>query len=135
MILLASLANAQTFNGSILEQQYNLTGLLTAGNDSAIDSPTNWLAAWNQQLGNIGIVTFLYVFAALLFLIIRRKEEVKDSEAGVYAGLMGTVLGVFLFVIDITNITDYKLITWAQLLPIVVLTGFAIYSNIMDRNF
>lgn len=127
--------SAPNFTGSILEQNFNLTPLMTTGTNSAIDNPPNWLAHWNQQLGNWGLVTFLYCFTALLFLIVRRRPEVKDSEATLYAGLVGSVLGVMLFVINITVIDGYKLITWGQLLPIIVITAFAIMLNMANRNY
>ncbi len=134
LLFLASSVTAQ-FNGSILEQNYNLTKLMSAGNDSAIDNPTQWIANWNIEMNDIGIVTFLYVFAGLLFLIIRKLPEVKDSEALLYAGLVSTVLGIFIFAIDITTIPDYKLLKWAALLPIIVITAFAIVLNYANRNF
>lgn len=123
------------FTGSILEQNYNLTKLMTAGNSSAIDNPPLWFANWNIQMGNIGIVTLLYVFAALLFFFIRRRPEVKDSEAIIYAGLVGTFIGVLLFVIELTALPGYKLITWAQLLPIIVITAFGVILNYVNRNY
>lgn len=123
------------FTGSILEQNYNLTKLMTAGNGSAIDNPPLWLANWNIEMGNIGLVTFLYVFAAILFFVIRRRPEVKDSEAIIYAGLMGTFIGVLLFVIELTALPGYKLITWAQLLPIIVITAFGVILNYVNRNY
>lgn len=139
-IFLASAVSAQHFNGSLLEQNYNLTALMGVGvegssNPSAIDDPPLWVARWNQELGNWGIVTFLYVFSALLFLVIRRRPEVKDSEATLYAGLVGSVLGILLFVIDIVALQGYKLITWGQLLPVVVITAFSIILNMANRNY
>lgn len=135
LILLCFTAQAQHFNGTILEQNYNLTPLMSVGSDSAIDNPPLWIANWNQQLNNIGIVTFLYVFSALLFLIIRLKPEVKDSEAALYAGFAGTIIGVLLFVIDLTALPGYKLITWTQLLPLILITAFAIILNYVNRNY
>ncbi len=122
------------FTGSILEQNYNLTKLITAGNESAIDNPTLWLTNWNIQMGNIGIVTFLYLFATVLFLVARAKPEIKDSEALLYAGLAGTIIGLLLFVIDIATLPGIKLITWIQLLPIIVITAFAIIMNYINRG-
>jgi len=123
------------FTGSILEQNYNLTSLMTAGNGSAIDNPPLWFANWNIQMGNIGLITFLYVFTAILFFVIRRRPEVKDSEALLYAGLAGTVIGVLFFVIELTALPGYKLVTWAQLLPMIVITALAIILNYINRNY
>lgn len=139
-IFLASAVLAQHFNGSLLEQNYNLTKLMGVGvegsdNPSAIDDPPLWIANWNEQLEDLGIVTFLYVFCGLLFLVIRRRPEVKDSEAALYAGFIGTLLGVLIFVIDIVAKPEYKLITWVQLLPMIVITAFSIILNMANRDY
>lgn len=134
-LALLSPVMAQHFNGTILEQNFNLTKLMSAGDDSAIDNPVLWVANWNQEMEDIGLVTFLYVFGGLLFLIIRRRPEVKDSEAVVYAGFVCTLLGIMMFVIDIVSQPEYKLLKWASLLPIVVITASAVVSNIVNQNF
>lgn len=123
------------FTGSILNQTYDLTSLMTAGSDSAIDNPTLWLANWNIQMGNIGLITFLYVFTAILFFVMRRRPEVKDSEALLYAGLAGSAIGIILFVIEFVSLPGYKLVEWAALLPMIVITAGAIILNYINRNY
>ena len=123
------------FTGSILEQNYNLTKLITTGSTSAIDDPPLWIANWNILMQNMGLVTFLYVLGTILFLWVRRRPEVKDSEALLYAGLSTTVIGIIFFAIDIVALPGYKLITWGQLLPVIVITAGAIFMNFINRNY
>ena len=122
------------FTGSILNQTYDLTKLITSDSNSIIDNPTLWLARWNLEMQNIGIVTFIYVFAMILFLVIRKGPEVKDSEALVYAGFSISILGIILFIID-TTLTGVKLISWVQLLPLIIITAVGIILNYINRNY
>ena len=125
-----------TFNGSILDQTYNLTTMFSNGNQSALDNSARWLIEWNINMGEIGFIVFLYVLAAILFLTIRRRPEVKDSEALVYSGVMCSFLGVLGFIVSVTiQGSIYRMIEWAGLLPLIVITAISIYMNITNQNF
>lgn len=120
------------FTGNILEQTYNLTPLMDG---SIVDEPVSWLANFNLSMGGIVFITFLYVFIAVLFLVVRRRDEVKDSEAALYAGLMGTIIGVMVFLIRTGVAEAPKLIEWGALLPIIVITALMVIFNYINRNY
>jgi len=120
------------FTGSILEQKYNLTPLMDG---SIVEDPPSWLANFNLNMGGFFFVTTLYIFVVVLFLVIRRRDEVKDSEAALYAGFIGSIIGVLTFLIQ-TGVTEMpKLITWGQLLPVIVLTAVMVIFNYINRNY
>lgn len=121
------------FTGSILEQNYNLTKLITSSNESIIGNPPLWLGNFNNEMGGIVLTVLLYVFGVILFLVVRRRDEVKDSEALLFAGFMTTIIGVLAFVID-TGL-ETKLISWPALLPIIIITAFAVILNYINRNY
>lgn len=137
LLLLPTVAAQTNWTGSILEQNYNLTRLMPSGNstnESIIDDPPRWLASFNEEMNSIPVAVFLYLCGVILFLVIRRRIEVKDSEALLYSGFMTSLVGVLLFVVD-TGITGVKLISWGALLPIIVITAVAIILNYINRNY
>lgn len=119
-------------NGSLLNQTYDLLKIVS---DDAIDHPTRWLYNVNTELTGIVIVTFLAIFALILFLTCRQLLNVADSEAAVYAGLITVFISIFIFVIDVFGYPDAKLLEWYHLTIFIVLTALAILVNIWARRW
>lgn len=110
---------------------YNLSGI---ANNSIIDNPAGWLSSTDQAAGGYMAITILAVVALVLFLTMRESDKVNsDSEAMVYAGLITTFAGIMLFVIDTS--TGFKLITWAQLVPFILLTAIGMFINFSNRTY
>ncbi|MCK4522460.1 MAG: hypothetical protein KAU20_07845 [Nanoarchaeota archaeon] len=111
---------------------YNLTSIISG---DIITEPTRWIANVNLQLGSLMIVTFLVIFGVVLFLAARRKDNISDSEAASFAGIVISFIGMLLFVIDIVGLPDVKLLEWTHLLPIMVITGLALLANYVNKRF
>ena len=100
---------------------YNFSRLI---GDDVINNPSNWLAALNTELSGIFIITLLVVFGFVLFLVMNKKSDTTTIESAAFAGIIISITGVLLFVIDVT--VGAKLITWQQLLPIIIITAITI---------
>lgn len=121
-----------TTTNFIMNGTYDLTNIISK---DAIENPATWIANFNIQMDNIFIITFLVIFGLILYLIARRNESTTDAKAIIYAGFITSIIGIFIFVINITAYPDLKLVTWVQLLPILIITGFAIYFDKTNRTF
>lgn len=117
---------------NIMECNYNLTNII---NQTAISDPPLWIANLNAELLGYLIIVIVAVFGVLLFLEVRKFDEVSDSEAVAYAGLFTSFIGLLLFVINIVTMPNVKLITWPQLVPILVITSIGIISHFINRRF
>ena len=111
---------------------YDLTGIISK---DAIDAPAKWFANFNTQMDGVFIITFLIVFGLVLYLIMRSNANTSETKAAVYAGYMTSIIGVFIFVINIIEFPALKLITWWQLLPILIITATAIFIDKTNRTF
>ena len=112
-------------NNTIIEGTYNLSSIISG---DIINDPTNWLISFNSELSGLLIVSFMVVFAIVLFVIARQNDDVKDSRAAVYSGLVVSVIGLLLFFIE-PNGGD-KLLSFGQLLIFLVATSISI---LIDR--
>ena len=119
-------------NSTIINATYDLTNIINA---SAIEDPPFWLASVNEAVGGYIIFTLLAVFTVILFLEARKNENVSDTEAAVYSGLIASIVGTLLFVVDITAMPGVKILQWTHLLPFIVLTGVSIVANYFNRKF
>lgn len=120
------------FTGNISEQIYNLTPLMDG---SLVSDTPQWLANFNVNMGGIFFTVCLYIFVGMLFLIARRRPETTDSEAALYAGLIGTIIGVLTFLIQTGVQAMPKLIPWQNLVPIILITAIMIVFNHISRNY
>lgn len=118
---------------NILNVTYDLTNILSS---KAINTPVEWTAAYNEQMNGIVIISFLSIFAMILFIwhAYTNSETTSYSESAMYSGLITSVVGLLLFLIDISN-TTVKIVEWYQLLPIWILTGAAILVNKSTKNY
>jgi hypothetical protein len=109
---------------------YNITALIS---DAAVENPETWLASFNALMGYWPIFILLILFGIVLFNLYKQKGDVSDSEAISAAGFITTFIGILLFVIEATN--GYKLLSWAQFVPIVVVTAIAFAVHKMSKNY
>jgi len=115
----------------ITDLNYNMSSLI---NGVMMDDPSTWLSSWNQLTGGWALWVLLLVIGLVLFLGMRHNGRVEsDTEALSYAGLMISIVGMLLFVIQTDN--GYKLIEWYMLAPILIVTAIAIFLNFSNRNY
>lgn len=118
-------------NVSVINATYDLTQLFSA---QVIEDPVATLHAANSLVGGWMIPGFLLLFGLVLFLIMR-FNNVSDTEAGAYAGIITSFLAVLLFVVDITAFPGTKLIAWQALIPFFVITGIFLVMNTTNRRW
>ena len=109
---------------------FNISTIISS---QAIERPDNWLASFNALLGYWPVFTFLILFGVVLALSYRQKEGASDSESIVAAGFITTFIGILLFIIE--TVSGIKLLTWAQFVPIVVITGLAFAMHKMGKQY
>jgi len=109
---------------------YNLTKIIS---DDIINEPTSWLVNLNGELGGFVITAFLAVLAIVLFILARQNDNIKDSAAAVYSGLVVSVIGLLFFFIE--PVTSVKLLTFNQLLIFLVATSISILIDRVARNY
>lgn len=126
------MTNFTGFNGSILNQTYDLTRIF---HEDAIEEPTRWLHTVNIELNSLIIIVFLAIFALVIFLTSRSLDNVSDSEAAVYAGLITSIISLLLFVVEVSGVTDAKLLSWPYVALFFVLTAIAILVNHWARRW
>ena len=100
-------------------------------NSSIIDNPTGWLSGLNVGVGGFLMLGLLASIGIILFLSMRNFVT-SDSEALSYSGLVVSIAGILIFVI---NTGGAKLITWPQLLPFFLITAIAFYVDFTSRNY
>lgn len=120
----------------ILNCTYDLNGII--GTDAILE-PTKFVATVNYLEGSHIVITFLIVFGLALFFIARKfNPEATDIENFLYAGFITSIIGGLLFAVN-TGFqvagADIKLITWGQLLPIIVITGAAYFVKQINKRF
>lgn len=109
---------------------YNISTLIS---EQAIEAPENWLASFNSLLGYWPIFILLILFGVVMFNLYKQKGDTSDAEALSAAGFITTFIGILLFVIEATN--GYKLLSWTQFVPIVVITAIAFAIHKMSKNY
>jgi len=107
---------------------YNLTKLVSI---NAIDNTADVVSWWNNIFGGSGIFILLGVVGLVLFLASRKFVD-SDTEALSYAGLIVTLAGIFLFMVQTSD--GSKLLGWGYLMIIVLITGIATYLNFTNRG-
>jgi len=117
---------------NILENNYNLTKIF---NNQPITDPTQWLGAFNELMKGYYVVSLLAVVGISLFFLIREKNLTSDSEAGLYAGLICSISGLFLFLADVITGNTLKLLTWEQLVPFFLITGACALIDHVRRKY
>lgn len=108
---------------------YNLTKIISV---DIINEPSTWLFSFNNELGGFLLIGLLAVFGIILFILARQIEEVKDSRAAVYSGLIVSVLALLLFFIEADG---NKVLSFDQLMVFLVITGLAIIIDRIARNY
>ena len=120
----------------ILNCTYDLHGIIET--DIITDTP-KWIATVNHLLGDYAILTFLILFGLGLFFIARKiNQEQTDIENFLYAGFITSVVGSLIYAINTGLVIAglaIKLITWEQLLPIIVITGAAYFVKQINKRF
>lgn len=118
-------------NESIMDINYNLSKVFT---QDIVNDPVTWFGALTNEVGGFITLGILIALGIILFLAVRKREEVTDVEAGMYAGLITSIIGVMLFLISLPLEPGTKILTWVQLVPILVITGiFIILSRVNKR--
>jgi len=120
---MVNLTNPMTSN-------YNITALIQ-GTD-AVNSPSTWLSNL-QIISGIPLATVLLVGAGIILFFVMRQNVNNDSDALTYSGLMISFAGILMFLVETG--TGIKLVSWAVLIPIFLITAFAIFSNMTGRNY
>lgn len=109
---------------------YNLTKIIS---DDAISNPGSWLTNFNETMNGIFIGTIFYAIAIVLYVVMRRQEGVDDIEAAVYTGLIMSVVGMILYLVE--PFSGVKLLSWEAYVPILIITAGAIGMNFFSRRF
>ena len=121
-------------NNTLINGTYDLTRLLT---DDAVEDPVKWFAVFNSMVGGIVTVSILALIGFVLFLRVREVEGFSDARAAAYAGFICSMIGLVLFIArvadDPTNV--FKLLTWVQLLPFLIITAVSFLAEKISRNF
>ena len=112
-------------NYSVMDANFNLTSILST---DLINSPNSYALAFNSEMGGILFISLLVVIGIVLFIGTKNSGVVSsDTEALSFAGIVTSFLGVLFFVL--------RLVEWLWLVPILLITGIAIYMNFTNRQF
>lgn len=107
---------------------YNLTKIIST---DIINEPNTWLFNFNNEMSGILFLSFMVVFAIVLFLLARQLEGVPDTQAAVYSLLIVSVLGLLLFFIEVDG---SKLLSFEQLLPFLIALSLSVGADRLTRN-
>jgi len=110
---------------------YNLSGILSV---DAIERPDVWWANFNIEMNGIVVISLLAAIGIILFFVSRLRTE-SDTEAGVYSGVIISFVGLLLFIISITGLTETKLLTWEQFFIFPLITGLFILADFISKRF
>jgi hypothetical protein len=108
---------------------YNLTKLTTV---DAVNHPDLLIFNLNSLFNDLLVITLLWVTMIILFMIIRSQDNVKDTEAASYAGVIVSVGSILILFI---NIEGSSLVSFAQVFPLWVITGLAILMDKILGNY
>lgn len=107
---------------------YNLTKIIST---DIINDPSGWMVNFNSEMGGFVFVSMLIVLAIVLFILARTLDDVKDSKAAVYSGLITSVIGFVLFLVEYEG---SKIISFEQWFVFLVATAIAILIDRIGRN-
>lgn len=131
MVNLTNITPPDWSNTSILEDfQYNLTRIFSS---NIIERPERWVGDINIMMGGIVIISFLILLGIVLFLVSKSVNDVSDSQALMYTGLIISFLGTLLFFIE--PYEGVKLIPFTYLVPVYVITLLSIVYNRMVKRY
>lgn len=119
------MTNITTF----MEGNYNLTKIIAS---NPIDNPAGAFSTWNIVMNGYGTIILIAVIGITLFLIMRKNDNVKDTEAAVYSGYIISIAGLFLALI---NIDGVRLLEWKYLFIIWVITGIAVLLDKVNGRY
>jgi len=118
-------------NMNIMEDfTYNLTKVFSS---DIIERPDVWIGTMNNLLNGWIMVSFLVVLAIVLFLMSKRIDDVSDSQAAMYSGIVTSILGILLFFIE--PVEGMKLISFIQLVPFFTVTLLAVAYNRFVKRY
>lgn len=113
----------------IWSANYNLSAFLGTG---AVDNPANFVSNL-QVVSHVPLFSVLLVGIGLVLFFVMRNNVTTDSEALAYSGLITSISGILLFLVQTTS--GVKLVSWFLLAPIFLITAFALFSNMSSRNY
>jgi len=116
-------------NSTIMNGTYDIQGLLSI---DPVTSGPSFIITLNNLLGGWAIVIFIAILALILFLLSRQLEGVSDTRAGMYAGLVVSVIGLFMVLIDFNG---SKLLTFSQWVPFFVITIIFVFVDKVNKNY
>ena len=103
-----------------MQGDYNLSSIVSA---DIINEPTKWLFNFNSELGGWFLIISLAVIGLILFLTMRKADNIKDTEAASYSGFIISIAGLLLVLIKVDG---NSLLTFTQVFPIWVITGISV---------
>lgn len=112
-----------------MEGTYNLTKIVET---DVVSNPDLFLLNINQALDGWLVIALIYATLIVLFLIARQNENVKDTEALSYSGVIISFVALFLLFIKIDGA---RLVTFLQVFPIWVITGIAILLDKLNITY
>ncbi len=117
----------------LINGTYDLTTIIS---DDIIEAPVKWIAHYNAEMSGFFVITFLILFGLLLYRM-TKERGFSDPQAVMFAGFITTFVGLIAFLLSISadpaNIG--KIITWAQLMPFIVITMVAIVVDKTGAEF
>lgn len=112
-----------------MEGEYNLTSIIS---NNVINEPERWVYNWNTQMEGWAIFGLLVVIMIVLYLIMRRNDNIKDTEAVSYAGFVCSIGALLLVLISVDG---QHLISWGQTFIIWVITGIAVLLDKINGRY
>lgn len=115
----------------VMDIYYNISSIV---DPTIIDSPQALIGGVNTALNGWLTPTLLIVFGIILFLGIKSySQDMKDSEAALFASYVISVMSVFLFLISLGE--EAKLLSWEYLVVFLVITGVLIFVDKFNRKY
>ena len=113
-------------NTSLLNATYDLTHIISK---DAIEDPVSWLGYYSGEMNSIVVISLLSVFGIIIFAYTRTLSDVSDSEAAMYAGLITSIVGLLIFLAEVSITGTHKIIQWGHLFIFLQITSEAIFIN------
>lgn len=109
---------------------YNLSRILEV---DVITEPGTFLYVFDSVAGGFLMITFLAVLGLVVF-VVTRNNNVDDLDSIIFSSFMTTIIGVLLFLVPL-NIEGAKLITWARLIPFIVILLISVFIKKSNLNY
>jgi hypothetical protein len=104
---------------SVMDANYNLTKIFS---NDVINNTDAFFVAFNNELGGVFFFGILVVIGIIMFVGLKYSgSSDSDSQALTFAGIITTFVGIVFVVLG--------LVTWAWMIPIVVITLIALFVN------